>query len=233
MRVTVRAESGAFPAGTTMIVTPVETEEILDAVSGAVESAADELRVQAVDIAFYNEAGEEIEPLRPIRVTMAAEESGFSASAMQHYDEKPSGSLIYSLYMTGAATGDSLPLNQQLAFAQFNVIRKVAQADNCVIMGRCADYVLREKKNLLTVFLHAPADYRAEKVMAEQSIDSRTLAEKSVKKHDKARADYYNFFTHKKWGDSSSYMLSIDVSTLPADVIADAIAHFAQLLQDN
>ena len=94
-------------------------------------------------------------------------------------------------------------------------------------------FVLREKKNLLTVFLHAPADYRAEKVMAEQSIDSRTLAEKSVKKHDKARADYYNFFTHKKWGDSSSYMLSIDVSTLPADVIADAIAHFAQLLQDN
>ena len=166
-------------------------------------------------------------------LTMAAEEQGFSAATMQHYDEKPTGSLIYSLYMTGAATGENLPLNQQLAFAQFNVIRKVAQADNCVIMGRCADYVLREKKNLLTVFLHAPADYRAEKVMAEQSIDSKALAEKTVKKHDKARADYYNFFTHKKWGDSSSYMLSIDASTLPADVIAEAIANFALLMQQN
>ena len=54
-------------------------------------------------------------------LTMAAEESGFSPAAMQHYDERPSGSLIYSLYMTGAATSDNLPLNQQLAFAQFNI----------------------------------------------------------------------------------------------------------------
>lgn len=166
-------------------------------------------------------------------LTMAAEEQGFSEATMQHYDEKPTGSLIYSLYMTGAATGDNLPLNQQLAFAQFNVIRKVAQADNCVIMGRCADYVLREKKNLLTVFLHAPTDYRAEQIMEAQSIDSKSLAEKSVKKHDKARAEYYNFFTHKKWGDSSSYMLCIDVSTMPPDVIAEAIASFAQQMENN
>ena len=166
-------------------------------------------------------------------LTMAAEESGFSAQAMQHYDEKPTGSLIYSLYMTGAATGDSLPLNQQLAFAQFNVIRKAAQADNCVIMGRCADYVLRDRKNLLTVFLHAPLEYRAKQVMEAQSIDSKALAEKTVKKHDKSRSDYYNFFTHKKWGDSSSYMLSVDVSTLPADVVAEAIADFALLMQNN
>ena len=101
-------------------------------------------------------------------LTMAAEESGFSPAAMQHYDERPSGSLIYSLYMTGAATSDNLPLNQQLAFAQFNIIRKVAQADNCVIVGRCADYILREKKNPLTVFLHAPMEYRVKRVMTDQ-----------------------------------------------------------------
>ena len=164
-------------------------------------------------------------------LTMAAEDSGFSPSAMQHYDEKPSGSLIYSLYMTGAATSDNLPLNQQLAFAQFNVIRKVAQADNCVIVGRCADYVLREKKNLLTVFLHAPMEYRVERVMAENSIDSKNLAEKTVKKQDKARADYYNFFTHKKWGDAGSAMLSVDTSTLSADEVAEVIAGYAMLME--
>lgn len=164
-------------------------------------------------------------------LTMAAEESGFSASAMQHYDEKPSGSLIYSLYMTGAATSDNLPLNQQLAFAQFNVIRKVAQADNCVIVGRCADYVLREKKNLLTVFLHAPMEYRVERVMAENSIDSKSLAEKTIKKQDKSRADYYNFFTHKKWGDAGSAMLSVDTSTLSSDDVAEVIAGYAMLMQ--
>lgn len=166
-------------------------------------------------------------------LTMAAEESGFSPSAMQHYDEKPSGSLIYSLYMTGAATSDNLPLNQQLAFAQFNVIRKVAQADNCVIVGRCADYVLREKQNLLTVFLHAPMEYRAARVMAENAIDSTSLAEKTIKKQDKSRADYYNFFTHKKWGDASSAMLSIDTSTLSTDDAAEVIAGYAMLMQKH
>lgn len=166
-------------------------------------------------------------------LTMAAENSGFSASAMQHYDEKPSGSLIYSLYMTGAATSDNLPLNQQLAFAQFNVIRKVAQADNCVIVGRCADYVLREKKNLLTVYLYAPMSYRVERIMKEQSIDNATLAEKTIKKQDKARADYYNFFTHKKWGDAGSAMLSIDTSILSTDKVAEAIAYYVQLMQSK
>ena len=166
-------------------------------------------------------------------LTMAAENSGFSPAAMQHYDEKPSGSLIYSLYMTGAATSENLPLNQQLAFAQFNVIRKVAQADNCVIVGRCADYVLREKKNLLTVYLHAPMTYRVGRIMAEQAIENTTLAEKTIKKQDKARADYYNFFTHKKWGDAGSAMLSIDTSTLPSDQVAEAIASYALMMQEN
>lgn len=164
-------------------------------------------------------------------LTMAAEESGFSAAAMQHYDEKPSGSLIYSLYMTGAATSDNLPLNQQLAFAQFNVIRKVAQADNCVIVGRCADYILREKENLLTVFLHAPMEYRVQRVMREQALTSTALAEKTIKKQDKARADYYNFFTHKKWGDAGSAMLSIDTSVLDPDGIAALIADAITMIQ--
>lgn len=164
-------------------------------------------------------------------LTMAAEDGGFSAAAMQHYDEKPNGSLIYSLYMTGAATSDNLPLNQQLAFAQFNVIRKVAQADNCVIVGRCADYILREKPNLVTVFLHAPMEYRVQRVMADQGIDSASMAEKTIKKQDKARGDYYNFFTHKKWGDAASAMLSVDTSLLDTDGIAALIADAVTMIQ--
>lgn len=157
-------------------------------------------------------------------LTMAAEESGFSPAAMEHYDEKPTGSLIYSLYMTGAATSDNLPLNQQLAFAQFNVIRKVAQNDNCVIVGRCADYILREKKNLLTVFLHAPLEKRVDNVMKTQGLSSRSLAEKTIRKQDKARADYYNFFTHKKWGEAGSAMMSLDTSMMSHDKLAELIA---------
>ena len=166
-------------------------------------------------------------------LTMAAEESGFSAAAMQHYDEKPTGSLIYGLYMTGAATSDTLPLNQQLAFAQFNVIRKVAQADNCVILGRCADYILREKNNVLSVFLHAPLEFRAKRIMAEKNIDSQALAEKTVKRTDKARADYYNFFTHKKWGDAEATMLSFDTSALGIDTVVDILAGTVELMLEK
>ena len=166
-------------------------------------------------------------------LTMAAEESGFSAAAMEHYDEKPSGSLIYSLYMSGAATSDTLPLNQQLAFAQFNVIRKVAQGDNCVIVGRCADYILREKKNLVTVFLHAPMEHRVKRVMSEKAVTDPALAEKTIKKADKARAEYYNFFTHKKWGEAGSAMLSVDTSMLDTDGIAALIADAITMIERN
>ena len=165
-------------------------------------------------------------------LTMAAEENGFSAAAMQHYDEKPSGSLIYSLYMTGAATSDNLPLNQQLAFAQFNVIRKVAQNDNCVIVGRCADYILREKPNLLTVFLHAPLADRAKRIMEEKNIDSQSLAEKTVKKTDKYREDYYNFFTHKKWGSAECATLSLDTSVLGIDRCVEIIAGTVEMMAE-
>lgn len=164
-------------------------------------------------------------------LTMAAEDSGFSAAAMEHYDEKPSGSLIYSLYMSGAATSDTLPLNQQLAFAQFNVIRKVAQGDNCVIVGRCADYILREKKNLVTVFLHAPMEHRVKRVMGEKAITDPALAEKTIKKADKARGEYYNFFTHKKWGEAGSAMLSVDTSMLDTDGIAALIADAITMIE--
>ena len=162
---------------------------------------------------------------------LAAEESGFSAAAMEHYDEKPTGSLIYSLYMTGAASSDNLPLNQQLAFAQFNVIRKVAQADNCVIVGRCADYILRDRKNVVTVFLHAPMEHRIQRVMKDQGINNEALAEKTIRKTDKARAEYYNFFTHKKWGEAGSAMLSVDTSMLDTDGIAALIADAVTMIQ--
>lgn len=166
-------------------------------------------------------------------LTMAAEDSGFSAAAMEHYDEKPSGSLIYSLYMSGAATSETLPLNQQLAFAQFNVIRKVAQGDNCVIVGRCADYILRERKNLVTVFLHAPMEHRVKRVMNDKAITDPALAEKTIKKTDKARAEYYNFFTHKKWGEAGSAMLSVDTSMLDTDGIAALIADAITMIERN
>jgi cytidylate kinase len=83
----------------------------------------------------------------------------------------------------------------------------------------------------VTVFLHAPTEYRVQRVMAEQSISTQSLAEKTIKKQDKARADYYNFFTHKKWGDAGSAMLSIDTSLMDSDGIAALIADAVTMIE--
>ncbi|MBR1457423.1 MAG: cytidylate kinase-like family protein, partial [Oscillospiraceae bacterium] len=119
------------------------------------------------------------------------------------------GSLIYSLYMTGAATGDSLPLNQQLAFAQFNVIRKVAQADNCVIMGRCADYVLRNRDDVVRVFIMADEAFRVKTMMGRKGL-SEEQARKLVKQVDKDRASYYKYYTDQIWGEKENFDLCIN-----------------------
>ena len=162
-------------------------------------------------------------------LTMAAEESGFSPAAMQHYDEKPSGSLIYSLYMTGAATSDNLPLNQQLAFAQFNIIRKVAQADNCVIVGRCADYVLRAYENCYHFFLHAPLVDRMERATKEYGENPNNI-KSTVLKHDKARANYYYHYTSQKWGDAKLYDLSLNTSRTGVDGAVKMLLHYLETI---
>ena len=82
-----------------------------------------------------------------------------------------------------------------------------------------------EAAKIKTFRQYAEAVYLPEK--------ATTLAEKTIKKQDKARADYYNFFTHKKWGDAGSAMLSIDTSTLPSDQVAEAIASYALMMQEN
>ena len=94
-----------------------------------------------------------------------------------------------------------------------------------------SEMCIRDRKNLLTVFLHAPMEYRVKRVMTDQSITNPTLAEKTIKKQDKARADYYNFFTHKKWGDAGSAMLSVDTSMLDTDGIAALIADAVTMVE--
>lgn len=162
-------------------------------------------------------------------LSMATEASGMSVAAMRQYDEKPTSSLVYGMYMNAISTGDVLPLNQKLAFAQFDVIRKVAAQGDCVIVGRCADYVLRDRPDLLRVFLHAPADQRRERAIQNYGIPPE-LVEKTLKKQDKKRAEYYNFYTHRDWGSADSYDLSLNTGVLGVDSAVEIISQTADLL---
>ena len=164
-------------------------------------------------------------------LTMAAEASGLSPAAVSRFDEQPGNSLIYSMYMSTIPTGDMLPINQQLAFAQFNAIRVAARQDNCVFIGRCADYVLRQRRDVVDLFIHADMEFRKQRVIAAPEVYHITAenVERAIRKQDKKRADYYTFFTHGSWGSADNYHLALDSSYLGIEGVADAIVYFVQL----
>ena len=143
-------------------------------------------------------------------IFMAAKESGLSEEYIKKTEQMKSTSFLYGLYM-GA---QQLPMNDQIFLVQSKIIRQVASEGPCVIVGRCADYVLRERKDLLNVFIHAPLSFRAER------------AQEFVRKKDKKRASFYNYFSQNKWGDARHYHLAIS-SVYGVDFAVEVLKHAA------
>jgi len=95
--------------------------------------------------------------------------------------------------------------------AQYKIIQKIAENGSCVIVGRAADYVLRDRKDVVRIFVHAPLEYRIGRVM-EVYGDTRTEAERNILHSDKARASFYKYISGLKWGEKEQYDLVIDSS---------------------
>ena len=166
----------------------------------------------------------------------AAKESGFCEEIFENHDEKPTNSFLYSLVMdTYSANGYStasfldMPLNHKVFLAQFETIRKIAERESCVIVGRCADYALAEHPNTINVFIKAEMDYRI-KLIAARSNLTENKAKDMIIKQDKQRASYYNYYTSKKWGDARSYDLCLDCSKLGQDGCVDMILKFKEIM---
>ena len=121
-----------------------------------------------------------------------------------------------------------LPLNDKLFLIQFDIIRRVAQAGACaLIVGRCADYVLRDEKNVVNAFVHAPLEARVERIMRVYAVE-RKAAEDMIAKNDKRRATYYNYFTNAKWADMFNFDISVNSAKVGVDGAADMIIAYAQ-----
>jgi len=166
----------------------------------------------------------------------AAKESGFCEEIFENHDEKPTNSFLYSLVMdTYSANGYStasfldMPLNHKVFLAQFETIKKIAERESCVIVGRCADYALAEHPNCINVFVKADMDYRV-KLVSKRSNLTENKAKDMIIKQDKQRASYYNYYTSKKWGDSKSYDLCLDSSKLGIDGCVEMILKFKELM---
>lgn len=105
---------------------------------------------------------------------------------------------------------------------QARVIRQIASDENCVIVGRCADYILRDQPNVLGVFVHAPLDQRIASIMEVNGVGS-TEAERLIRRTDKRRAEYYRFFTGLDWQDAKHYDLCLNTGKVPFETGVDMI----------
>ena len=146
-------------------------------------------------------------------LNLAAKESGLSEKTFEQNDEKKGffrGLLNLGSPHVNSGGGYKSSFSQETLFQfQSDAIMKAAKAGSCVFVGRCADYVLRDFGNTVNIFISASMDYRIEQIMNKQHIDP-DAARKYIEQGEATRADYYNYYTGKKWGHSSSYDLCID-----------------------
>lgn len=166
----------------------------------------------------------------------AAKDSGFCEEIFENHDERPTNSFLYSLVMdtysmNGYNTAPFLdmPLNHKVFLAQFDCIKKIAEQESCVIVGRCADYALADNPDCINVFVHADIERRI-KLVSKRGNITENKAKDLIIKQDKQRASYYNYYTSKKWGDSASYNLTLDSGKLGIDGCVDMILKFREIM---
>lgn len=164
----------------------------------------------------------------------AAKQSGICEEILEDHDEKPTRSLLFSL-VTGmqhhVGSGNfymDMPLNHRIFLAQFDAIRKLAEEGSCVIVGRCADYVLREDPDAVSVFVKADMPSKVARAVKYYGVEE-DKAEERIRKADKQRASYYNYYATATWGDVDNYDLVVDTGVLGVEGAVELITKFLEL----
>lgn len=144
-----------------------------------------------------------------------AQESGLSHEILDDYDEKPTNSFLYSLSLGAYTYGNpitgalEMPMSDKIFVIQSDVIKKLAGQGPCVIVGRCAESILKDETPVISVFIHTDIENRIARVAEYEGI-SKTDAADIIKKTDKKRASYHNYYSELKWGAATSYDICID-----------------------
>ena len=156
-------------------------------------------------------------------IAEASKRSGVCQDFLEKADEKAPSLLDYAL-ISGFGNENVLS-SGNFYVLQSNVITSVAEEKSCVIVGRSADYILRNHPCCINLFIHAPKKFRIKQVAHRLELTNHA-AEVLIDKNDKTRAKFYNFYTDKTWGASSSYNLSVDSSMLGIEETAQSIKEF-------
>ena len=154
------------------------------------------------------------------------EKSFISADVAKHFDEKPVNPVFYPTMMDGTF----LSLEQTVANHIFDFIRTKGdkEKESFVIVGRCAEYILRDNPNMVSIFILGNREVKVERVMKKYDLD-RKSAYNRMKKEDKIRKTYHNFYADEKWGDSRSYDLCVNSSKFGIDKSLEAIIAYIDL----
>ena len=173
-------------------------------------------------------------------ITDAAAKGSLDEDIIKKVDESAANSLLYTLAMgsnilgTTMHFGYKMPLNDKLFILQSEVIKGYAKEGSCVIIGRCADYVLRDEENVLRLFIYGDLDHRQARVAERHPEIKSSQIIDVINKTDKRRSSYYNFYTGNKWGKYDNYDMAINSSTLGIEETAQVIyASALKLLEDQ
>ena len=169
-------------------------------------------------------------------ISLAAKESGIAPEVFEHADEKASNSLLYSLsmglYNYGAGFSSSmgdLPVNDKLYILQHKIIKEKAESESFVIVGRCADYILKDYPGIVKVFIYADIESRVRRAISRHDIEP-ARAKQAIIKTDKSRANYYSFYSGQKWGQVENYDLCINTTKLDVDQAVKLITDYISIV---
>lgn len=169
---------------------------------------------------------------------MASKESGICEELFYRNDESHSNSLLYSLVMgTYPISSDGkirpdMPLNHKLFLAQFDTIKKISEQGPCVIVGRCADYVLKDNKNVINFFINSEILSKKRRILERYDIEKDKVLD-FIKKTDKNRANYYNYYSDMKWGEAKNYDLCINSSKVGIDGAVELMATYINVREKH
>jgi cytidylate kinase len=164
-------------------------------------------------------------------LSIVAKSHGYSEDILHEIDETATNSFLYALstgahiHHTAMIHGVHMPMTDKAFIACSQVIKELAEEESCIIVGRCADSILKDHENLFRVFIHADMKDRIDRICEFEKIN-RTEAAALIKKQDKKRANYHNFYAETKWGNAKTYDLSIN-SKIGVEKAAEIIKYAA------
>lgn len=167
---------------------------------------------------------------------LASDDSGINEQLFAKADEKLKNSLLYKV-AKNIYRGEIIPpdsdkfvSNDNLFNYQAKIMRELAEKEPCIIIGRCADFVLKDMPNVIRIFVHAPLEHCIHVVEQSSSMNQKEI-EQFILRTDKRRADYYNYYTGKDWNDARNYDLCLNTKEMSFDKCVEVVKNYLEVLQ--